>query len=359
MTKLALKNIFLVLIVLKGCYVQGQIRPQEPQEPYEYIVEEVNVVNKESGYLLASTLTIPAEKNKQYPAVILVSGTGPNDRNEEIKGHKPFHVIADYLTQHGYAVIRYDKRGVHKSTGVYETATVYDFTSDAEAVLGYLKSRSDIDPAKIGILGHSEGGEVAQIIASRDKSLDFIILLGSPGIQGSDLLVLQNDALSKVFGIADSIRSVERKQDMAAYQITIAHEDPIEGAKQLRTYYESVPLVERRSSTEIEQQIGMLTSAHYRNLLMFNPADYLSKIDCKVLALNGDKDLQVLAKENLEGIAQGLAHNRRVTLKSYKNYNHLFQYTKTGNPLEYGMLTETFSPKILRDIVKWLDREVK
>lgn len=333
-------------------------RPQEPQLPFDYTSEEVMFENKNAGIKLAGTLTIPKGKGK-FPTVILISGSGPQDRNEEIFEHKPFLVISDYLTKNGYAVLRFDDRGVAKSEGVFSSATVFDFANDAKAAINYLKSRKDIDHNKIGILGHSEGGSVAQIIASEDHSLNFIISMAGPGIKGSELLVLQNDAFSKAMNIPEFTRLLNKKFNEKTYEIIMKNDSKEKAHNELKEYYKTTVHYKNLSDKELDNVVENLYTEHIRQLLLFDPMDYLPQINCKVLAINGTKDLQVPSIENLERISKGLSHNKNTEIISYEGLNHLFQPATTGLVNEYSEIETTIDPKVLEDITKWLNINVK
>jgi len=333
-------------------------RPQEPQPPFSYKNEDVTFENKEAQIKLAGTLTMPNGKGK-FPAVVLVSGSGPQNRNEEVLGHKPFLLIADYLTKNGYAVLRFDDRGVAASEGDFTKATVFDFASDAKAAIKYLKTIKDIDSKKIGILGHSEGGEVAQIIASQDATVNFIVLMASPGIKGSEGLVLQNDAFSKAMDIPELTRALNKKLNEKTYEIIMSNDSKEKAEKELKEYYKTTVHFKNLTNEELDNQIKGLYSDHIRQLLLFNPMDYLPKINCKVLALNGTKDLQVTSLENLAAIEKGLSHNKKLKIISYEGLNHLFQPATTGLDTEYAEIETTIEPVVLEDITKWLNENVK
>lgn len=333
-------------------------RPQEPQPPFNYKTEDVTFENKEAGIKLAGTLTLPS-RNEKFPVVILVAGSGPNDRNEEIFEHKPFLVIADYLTKNGYAVLRFDKRGVAQSEGDYTTATVFDFANDTKAAVDYLKTRKEIDNKKIGVLGHSEGGQVAQIIASEDASLNFIILMASPGIKGNELLLLQTDLLAEAMGVPEFTRTLNKKMNNEIYDIIMKNDDKEVLIKELFNYYKSSSTLSQLGEEEINMQVQNSSSDWIRAFLNFNPQDYLPKINCEVLAINGTKDLQVTSVENLAGISKGLGMKGNLDIISYEGLNHLFQPATTGLPNEYGEIETTIEPKVLEDIVQWLNEKVK
>lgn len=333
-------------------------RPQEPQPPFNYKTEDVIFENKEAKIKLAGTLTMPSGRGK-FPAIVLVAGSGPNDRNEEILGHKPFLVLADYLTKNGYAVLRYDKRGVAESTGDFKNATIFDFAKDAKAALAFLRTKKEIDSKKMGIIGHSEGGDIAQIVASKDATLDFIVLMAGPGIKGSEMLVLQNDALSKAMNIPELTRLLNKKLNEKTYEIIMSNDSKEKADKELKEYFKTTVHYKNLSEEQLDKKVSNLYSEYLRQLLLFDPQNYLPKVNCKVLALNGAKDVQVTSKENLEGIAKGLSHNQKATIKEYPNLNHLFQPATTGLHTEYGEIETTIEPVVLEDMVTWLNENVK
>jgi len=363
--------------VIKGTFTQGgqsftlnlskgEIkinRPQEPKGPFTYKTEDVKFENKKAGIKLAGTLTIP-NGNGKYPAVVLVTGSGAQDRNEEILGHKPFWVIADYLTKNGYAVLRYDDRGFAQSEGDFTTATSYDFATDAEAAVNFISSQKNIDKSKIGILGHSEGGMIAQIVAANNKNIDFIISLAGPGIEIDKLMLIQKYSVEKGMGVSEEILNANQKTFGDIYKIIkkdISNDEAEAEIKELikqaikdnPDYYNNVSEKDMESLTDIAH------SNWFREFIKYNPASNLEKIKIKVLALNGEKDVQVTYKENLDGWKKGLAHNKKATFKSYPNLNHLFQKTETGLPNEYGTIETTIEPYVLEDILNWLNKNVK
>ncbi len=334
-------------------------RPQEPQPPFSYYSEEVTFPNTKANVTLAGTLTLPKKQRGTIPAVILVAGSGPNDRNEEILGHKPFLVIADYLTHYGYAVLRYDKRGVKNSEGSFASSTVFDFASDAQAAFNYLAGRPEINPKKIGIIGHSEGGTVAQFVASENKDLAFIVLMASPGIKGNDLLVLQNDALSQAMNIPEFTRLLNKKLNEKTYGIVMNNTDKTKAVAELKAYYKTTAHFQSLPEEKLDKMTESLYNEQIRQLLLFNPQDYLPKVTIPALVLNGKKDLQVTWKENTEAIANGLHHNKQVTVKTYSELNHMFQHADKGLPDEYGTIEETIAPVVLQDILHWLNKYIK
>ncbi len=340
-------------------------RPQEPSLPFPYQVEEVIFENPGANLQLAGTLTLPKGIEKP-PVAILISGSGPQDRDESIAGHKPFLVLADHLTRHGIAVLRYDDRGTAKSTGNHATATTADFATDVESAMQYLRSRPDIDSNKMGLIGHSEGGIIAPIVAARSKDVAFMVLLASTGVSGKELSLMQAQSL-RTFDVPDEEAFMafnERAIDLAA------SDEELEVIRtQLTQHYNSVRSVMASMMPEgsdldafIGQQVSQMTSPWSRFFYNYNPADELEKVkDCPVLSLNGTKDLQVLANVNQSEIKKALekAENKDVTIVKIENLNHLFQECETGAMSEYGQIEQTFSPKALTIISDWIQSKTQ
>ena len=323
-------------------------RPQTPMPKYPYTIEDVTFRNEEAGINLAGTLTIPSVGQAPYPAVILVSGSGPQDRDETIMGHKPFWVLADRLTQSGIVVLRYDDRGIEQSEGDFSSSTIADFAQDALAGIEYLRTRPEVAPGKVGLIGHSEGGLVAFMLAAEQKT-DFIVSLAGPGVDGKSLLDMQRTAIMKAGGAPDFyIESYNRLMN-AAVDILRRVDDHKELRDSITVLFAGTPL-----ESAVDPTLAQLASPEIRSFIESDPADFFSGINCPVLALNGEKDLQVPAGPNLEAIHKGLAHNPNVSIKSYPNLNHLFQTAQTGLPQEYGQIEETFNPQVMKDIIDWI-----
>ena len=343
------------------------IRPQEPKAPFPYIEEEVSFTNPNGGHVLSGTLTMPKSLMRgktKYPAVILITGSGPQDRNEELLGHKPFLVLADYLTRQGIAVLRYDDRGTAESKGVFEGATSLDFSYDAEAAMEYLLTRSDIHPDKIGFAGHSEGGFIAPMIAARNKKVGFIALLAGLGQPGDELLLEQGYLIGKAQGLPAAELQENRIAQETIFGIIKEHygDTPLIKEK-VSTYMKEMleknpEAIPEGSSVEdlMKQQMSTITGEWFQYLIVTDPTPNLEKVSCPVLAINGSLDLQVPPKENLGGIEMSLKKggNNDVTILEIPNLNHLFQTTETGNPAEYATLEETFSPIALKIIGDWI-----
>jgi fermentation-respiration switch protein FrsA (DUF1100 family) len=323
-------------------------------------------MNGAGGFELAGTLTMP-EKEGRYPVAILVTGSGPQNRDEELLGHKPFLVLADYLTRQGFAVLRYDDRGVGKSKGEFKTATTLDFAGDAEAAFDFLKNRPGIDSAAIGIIGHSEGGLIAPIVASGRKDVAFIVLMAGPGLTGEQILLLQTALISKAEGADEKTISSTEKFSMNMYSVLKKNSDNEKAGKKLRLLiadYDKKNMKDtsyhQLSETEISAQVESLTSPWFRTFLTLNPEDYLSKVTCPLLAVNGSLDLQVPPKENLQAIEKSLIFggNSTYVVEELPGLNHLFQTATTGSPSEYSKIEETISPAALELIGNWMKKNV-
>jgi pimeloyl-ACP methyl ester carboxylesterase len=344
------------------------LRPQEPKPPYPYYTEEVKFRNEAAGAVLAGTLTMPSKEGK-YPVVIMISGSGPQNRNEELLGHKPFLVIADHLTRNGIAVLRYDDRGTAQSTGDFKTATSLDFASDVEAAIDFLKGRKEIDKKKIGLMGHSEGGLIAPMVAEKSKDVDFIILLAGPGLPGYKILLMQQELIARAGGSSESDIEKTRKTNQAAFDVVLKS-DNVETLQPELTKF-LVDELAKDPTAEIpagmskedfvKSSVAQMVSPWMMYFLKYDPATSLTKVKCPVLAVNGSLDLQVPPKEDLAAIGESLkkAKNKKVTIIEFPGLNHLFQECKTGSPNEYASIEQTFSPKALDEITKWIQGVVK
>lgn len=322
-------------------------RPQEPKPPYPYSVEDVNFPSKAPGVTLAGTLTVPAGAGT-HPAVILVTGSGPQDRDESLMGHKPFWVLADYLSRRGIAVLRYDDRGIGKSTGTFSAATTADFALDAEGALDFLKTRSGIDARKIGFAGHSEGGMIAPMVAARRSDVAFIVLLAGPGVSGADVILEQGQALAKAAGATQEQLAAAREAQLKFTQAVKETPDNAELEKKLRVMLASQP--------NADVEIRRVLTPWFRYFLTYDPAPTLTKVKCPVLALNGEKDLQVIPDQNLPVIKAALekAGNKDVTIVRLPGLNHLFQTAMTGGVNEYAQIEETINPTALDVVSTWI-----
>jgi pimeloyl-ACP methyl ester carboxylesterase len=356
----------LALILERGAPPARKPRPQEPVGPLPYEVEDVRIPNRAANLELAGTFTKPRGAARS-PAVVLISGSGPQDRDESLLNHKPFLVLADHLTRQGIAVLRYDDRGVGGSTGRFATATSEDFMTDALAAVAWLKSRADVEPARIGLIGHSEGGLIAPMAAVRSSDVAFIVLLAGPGVTGESILYEQGAKIARAAGAAEAAIQKNVAMQKRLFEIvkstpdTAAMRAALRGA--MRAAVDSLSAAERQAlgvmgdlDRYIEGQVQSISTPWFRAFLMYDPATSLSRVTVPVLAINGELDLQVPPKQNLPVIEQALqrAGNRDVTIRELPRLNHLFQTATTGAPAEYGTIDETFSPLALELVSGWI-----
>lgn len=344
------------------------VRPQEPTKPYAYYSEEITFENKKAGISLAGTLTLP-NKEGIFPVVILISGSGPQNRDEELLGHKPFLVISDYLTKNGMAVFRYDDRGTALSKGDFKTATSADFATDVEAGIDYLKTRKEIDKKKIGLMGHSEGGLIAPMVAGKSKDVSFIVLLAGTGIQGDKLLLLQQYLIGKASGVSEEDLQKNETANRKIFDIVNKSANLEKLNIDLTNYFkqtlkDSANAEKPADMSEddfVKLKVSQIANPWMQYFIKYNPSPALETVKCPVLAINGEKDLQVPPKENLEAIKKALIKggNKKITTIEFPNLNHLFQECKTGLPEEYATIEQTFSPTALTEIVKWIQAQTK
>jgi alpha/beta superfamily hydrolase len=354
-------GIEMVLNLKKGAVeIVDQRRPQEPVKPYPYYEEEVEFKNASANITLAGTLTLP-NKNGTFLVVILISGSGPQDRDESFMGHKPFLVLADHLTKQGIGVLRFDDRGQGASTGDFSSATTEDFSKDVLSAIMYLKTRTDIDVNNIGLIGHSEGGIIAPLAANNSKDVAFMVLLASTGISGAELSVMQSKTLRE-FPVKDEV--AYEKNARKAIAIVTSDKSTSKIKIELTTHYNDFlrPILsglnvpEKNINTYIESQVNTSIKPWSRYFLQYNPADEIEKLQIPVLSLNGSKDTQVDAKINQDGIRQALikGKNEEYKIVELENLNHFFQECETGNMDEYRKIEQTFSPIALKEISNWI-----
>ena len=340
----------LVLKRVKDAAELERRRPQNPVKPYPYRDEEVSYANPLASITLAATLTIPPGKGP-FPAVLLIVGSGPHDRDEALMGHRPFLVLADYLTRHGIAVLRADKRGVGKSGGNFATGTTADFATDAEAGVAYLRKRPEVNPHKIGLIGHSEGGIIAPMVAARNPDIAFIVMLAGPGVPGDEILVAQSRLLAEAAGQSPAEAEKNANQEREVLALVKNEKDNAALESELRKR-----LAGKVPDAQMGTQIKALTSPWYQFFLAYDPAGALRKVRCPVLALNGEKDLQVPPKLNLPAIRQALEEggNKHFETAELPGLNHLFQTARTGAPSKYAEIEETMSPVALEKMAGWI-----
>ncbi len=330
-------------------------RPQIPTEPYPYTAEDVRFDNPAAqGVTLAGTLTIPQGVGP-FPAAILISGSGPQDRNETVFGHQPFLVLADHLTRHGVAVLRYDDRGFADSTGDYSQATSADFATDANAAFAFLMSRPEIDHDAVGFIGHSEGGMIGPIAINDNQQVAFLVMLAGPGTTALRIVESQNRLIARSQG-ADE----EALDKSAAVSMKISHavaesSSPQDAEQRIRTILTPEALESLGiDATQTDMIIAQSNSPWTRYFLKYDPADFFPAVRCPVLALNGSLDHQVPAEENIAGLRELLAGHKDVTIKPLPGLNHMFQHATTGALGEYNDIEETFAPDAMQLIADWI-----
>ena len=356
-------------------------RPQTPRPPYPYNSEDVEYFNADKSIHFGATITYPKTESTiryikvpVYPAVILITGSGQQDRDETIFDHKSFAVIADYLTKKGFAVLRVDDRGTGKTSGSFSASTTADFVKDVQAGIDFLKTRPETDKQKIGLIGHSEGGMIAPVVAASRNEIKYIVLLAGPGIPIVDLMTEQVEAVSassgdspaKVKAISSLFRQIAIEVNKTKDSATL-HKNALmivdTWAKSIDTAVLSALGLTDRISREkyTTTQLAAVTSSWYKYFLAFNPQLYLQKLTCKVLALNGEKDIQVIARSNLAGIKKSLQKSKspQYDVMEIPGVNHLFQTCIKCTADEYGELEESFSPKALEIMGNWLNKNVK
>jgi pimeloyl-ACP methyl ester carboxylesterase len=334
----------------------GPKRPQTPKPPFPYRTEEV-VVQSAPGVKLAGTLTLPEGKGP-FPAAVMITGSGAQDRDETILGHKPFAVIADRLTRDGIAVLRVDDRGFARSTGDFGSATDDDFAVDAAANVAFLRSRSDIDPGRIGLIGHSEGGLVAPKVAARDPRLAFIVLMAGPAVPLSDILRIQRAKLAPAMGAnPEQIKQAQRLLDHVDVAMRGAKDEADAKARAVVVIQaEGGELA--KAPDAVQALATQLSSGWMRGLLDYDPRPTLAKVKCPILALNGSKDGQVPPEQNLPEIRKATQANPDVTIVELPGLNHLFQTAGTGAVGEYADIEETVAPIALDAMSAWIRKRM-
>jgi len=348
-------------------------RPQTPLPPFPYFSEDLEYNNKITGIHYAGTLTYP-KSGSPFPAAILITGSGQQDRDETIFGHKPFAVIADFLTRKGFAVLRVDDRQTGKSTGDLTRATSMDFANDVETGLEYLLNRKEIDPKKIGLIGHSEGGLIASIIASKNKNIDFVIFLAGPGLRGLELLELQNEAYVLSMGASEKMAASAKEIVGLEMQAVTTTNDSV---NQMELAWKSFLSWKKRTDPSTVALMGLsndsvaeiliknnlvsMNTPWFNYFIRTDPASFIKQLHCKALALNGSKDIQVLPDQNLAAIdsALKLSYAKVYSTQKITGLNHLFQHCKSCSVNEYGELEETFAPEALQIMGDWLIKNVK
>ena len=343
--------------------VQGFARPQKPRKPYPYDREEVCYENKAVGIRIAGTLTKPRSQGP-FPVVLLIAGSGPHSRNAVIGYHRVLHVLADHLTRKGIAVLRVDKRGVGSSTGDFWKANTKDLASDVLAGVEYLKTRSDIDKKHIGLVGHSEGGSVATMVAAETSDVGFIVMMAGPGIPAAEVLYYQDGAEIKAEGASDEKVAVTRQWWQKMYSVVNQEMDNEIAVKEIKELFGGLSKQDKEllgwSESRLNYEAGRVTAAAYRYFLKLDATPFLRKVKCPVLAMGGAKDCQVPSGKNLRGIEKTLkaAGNQNCVVKELPGLNHMFQTAVTGAVSEYGKIEETIAPAALKSITEWVLKQI-
>lgn len=343
------------LALAQGGPAPVMTRPQTPKPPFPYRALDAKV-DSAPGVTLAGTLTLP-EGRGPFPAAVMITGSGAQDRDETILGHKPFAVIADALTRRGVAVLRLDDRGVGQSTGEFAKATEADFVTDTEAAVRYLRGRSDIDPRRIGLIGHSEGGLIAPQVANKDPKIAFLVLMAGPGAPMMEVLNAQRLALAPSMGVG-----VQQAAKMnAALSQVIAEEKSAKSPGEARARVLAVlhQVAPNASDAALETQAQMLTSEWFQGLANYDPGPALRRLHAPVLALIGSNDRQVPADQNIPVLRANLKGNPKATVLELPGLNHLFQTAPTGAVGEYADISETIAPSALKTISDWVVEQTK
>ncbi|MGB2907618.1 MAG: alpha/beta fold hydrolase [Candidatus Aminicenantaceae bacterium] len=338
-------------------------RPQTPQKPFPFREEEATYENQKAGITITGTLTLPQGEGP-FPAVLLITGSGAQNRDETIFNHKPFLVIADHLTRRGIAVLRVDDRGVGGTTGNLGESTTDELAGDVLTGVAFLKDHKEIDPERIGLIGHSEGGIIAPMAAARSEDVAFIILLAGTGLTGEEILYMQSELIQRANGMSEEDIQTSLEDSKRIYGVLKSGKDKQAMEEELRRMYEEdrAKLSEEEreeavgSEKAFEAQIKQVLSVWFLYFLTYDPRPVLLEVSCPVLALNGEKDLQVPPKENLAEIGKALkaGGNRDVTLREMPGLNHLFQTAETGAVSEYGKIEETIAPEVLQLVGDWI-----
>ena len=341
-------------------------RPQEPKPKFNYQVQEVEFKNEVDNITLSGTLTLPKGKGP-FAVAVMISGSGPQDRNEEILGHKPFLVIADHMAQNNIALLRFDDRGVGKSGGKFAGATSLDFVKDVEAAVAFLKTQKKIDQKKIGLIGHSEGGLIAPMVAANEENtIAFAVLMAGPGILGSEIIVLQQELISRANGSSEEEIAKDKRWTEKLFQFMEPNLSSKNFDSDMKQFIDSLNTAEKIEIPNgmTQQQLNDLMFDAFcdpwmKCFLFLDPTIALAKVKCPVLAINGSLDLQVPPTENLSAIKKHVESNgnSNVTIKEFPRLNHLFQECTTGSPNEYGSIEQTISPEVLKTMSDWINEK--
>lgn len=349
------------------------VRPQTPVPPFSYKSEDIEYFNGDNSIKYAGTITIPPGKGP-FPAAILITGSGQQNRDETMAGHQPFAVIADHLTKQGFVILRVDDRGIGGTTGDVKNATTADFAKDVMVGLDYLKKRPEVNAKKLGMIGHSEGGMIAAMVGAERKDIDFIIFLAAPGIKITELMVEQNQAVLAKSGMPSKyvtayaslyrklIETIVTSNTAQVRENLTAVVDKWRDTTDKTAVISTTRIFNSKTRDEFVNQFATLAeNAWFSYFFRFDPVPYLEKLSGKILALNGSQDVQVVSASNLAGIKEALKKSKAKTVDVIElpGMNHLFQTCKDCSLVEYGRLDETFSPIALQKMSEWLKKNVQ
>ena len=332
-------------------------RPQNPVKPYPYKEEEVSFPAGDGKARLAGTLTVP-QSSGPFPAAVFISGSGATDRDSSVAGHKPFLVLADSLTRRGFAVLRYDKRGTGQSTGDSEQAGLDDLIRDAQSAVGYMKTRKEVDAKKLGVLGHSEGGIIAASLATRSNDVNWLVLLATPATSGERTLLRQSELIARTGGLPEEQIARSQQFDRMAYAAVRQEKTTAGLESKLHELIEKSGLGATTPPAALEAQIRLMTTPWFRQFLDLDPEPLLEQLKIPVLALIGDRDLQVDAEDSVPLLrsAYDKSGNKDFTVVEVEGVNHLFQKAQSGSPALYGAIEETMAPEVMNAIGRWLEQ---
>ncbi|MEO7495801.1 MAG: alpha/beta hydrolase [Massilia sp.] len=350
-------------LVLKRVDAKGMARlvfkrPQEEaiaKSAAPYSAQEVSFANVKADVKLTGVWSVPPGAGP-FPAVVLVAGSGQHTRDEVAFGHKVFMVLADHLNRQGIAVLRYDKRGVGASTGNYKLASTYDFAADAEAAVAYLRTRPEVDARRLGVVGHSEGGMIAPLVAAHDPGLAFIVMLAGPGVRGDKLLTEQTALISRADGRSESDIAKSSSINTEVFAALTAPGTVDDTTALAKTAFDRAVAGKDIDPADAKTQLERLNTPWFRAMLAFDPAPTLRLVKQPVLVMNGARDLQVPAAMNMNAIRAALPPNKATEFIEMPALNHLFQTATTGAPSEYAGIEETFAPVALNKISDWILR---
>jgi len=337
---------------------EGLRRPQVPVAPFPYEAREVTFRNDAGDLTIAGTLTVP-EGDGPFPCAVMITGSGPQDRDETIFEHRPFLVIADHLARHGIAVLRCDDRGVGGTgAGKPESPDSLDFVTDIRAALAFVATQDGIDAERLGLIGHSEGGLIAPLVASQDERVSFVVLLAGPGVPGDEILMRQGEEIALAMGATPSSLEEQRPVRRRLFEAVKAEDEPAARAAMVELVYlqGGASMTEEMLAAAVDAQMEAFNSRWMRTFMMHDPRPALRSVDCPVLVLNGDLDLQVLHDQNVPEVEKALREggNRDVTVAILPGLNHMFQPAESGSVMEYATIETTVDPSALDAITAWI-----